>query len=61
MTLEQGPGKKGDVKIFIDEDGLKHVHNTNVIQIIYVCSNGHTNTEFNYGQCPSCKWNGEQA
>ncbi len=58
LNLKDGDSKLGVVEVYFDEEEVKHVHDTSVIQTIYTCTNGHVTLISNVGHCPSCKWVG---
>jgi hypothetical protein len=43
---------------YYDEEGHKHVHDSNVTSRQFKCSRGHVWEERISGSCPSCDWEG---
>lgn len=60
LHLKDGGSEQKPPEVFFDEAGIKHVHDHSVYRTIYTCSNGHTNTLYNYGHCIACGWSGEK-
>lgn len=47
---------EGDKKLFWDEDGKKHVHNSAYNKQVFACSNGHTFDIINLSGPCICGW-----